>query len=614
MFFLNRLWSGVLLFSILTPVVVLVDAQAQDVRKSHAAALYGEPGYPEGFSHFAYVDPQAPKGGTLHLAALGTYDSFNPYIAHGIAAPMVGAETLMVASADEPFTNYGLIAESLEWPEDRTWVVFNLHEEATWPDGVPISAQDVVFSLEALRTHGNPSYKFYYQDVLDAEILSSKRVKFFLRPNNRELILILGQLPILPAHYWAERDFSKTTLEPPLYSGPYQVESFEAGRHLVLRRDPDYWGWSLPAMQGQQNFDRIRIDFYRDTTAMRQALKSGDVDYRLENVSKAWATEYDIKSVREGRLVKEEVQHNRPAGMQGFFFNTRRWPFGDRRVREALGYAFDFEWTNQTLFYGQYLRTESYFANSELAATGLPQGEELKLLERFSTQLDPRVFSQPWKAPFTEGGEGRARENIRHALQLLRSAGFVVQDGVMVEAETQRPLRFEIMLAMPSFERVVLPFADNLKRLGIEMRVRLVDIPQYTRRVRSYDFDMIVGGIGQSESPGNEQRLYWSSAAAQEEGGSNYAGISDPVIDALVDDLIASPDRRSLVSSARALDRVLLWGFYVIPNWHLNYDRLLWWNKFSRPVVLPDRGTSTSYWWYDEAKAAVLSEQVEQVE
>ncbi len=578
------------------------------VHKSHAIAMHGEPKYGPDFTHFDYVNPNAPKGGTIRLAEQGTFDSFNPFIPKGNAGAGWAVERLLANSGDEPFTEYGLIAETVEWPEDRSWAIFTLRPEARWHDGTPITVDDVIWSFETLKTKGHPFYRFYYGSIDSAVQVGERRVKFsFSETGNRELPLIAGQLPIMPKHYWeAEgRDFEKTTLEPPLGSGPYRVVDFEAGRYIVTERVEDYWGKDLAVNRGRNNFDRIRYDYFRDETVIRQALKSGDIDFRVENQAKAWAVDYDVPPVRDGWLRKIEVPHQRPTGMQAFVMNSRRAVFQDRRVRRALAFAFDFEWTNRSIFFGQYTRTESYFSNSELAATGLPEGEELEILERYRGRVPEEVFTTPYWAPSTDG-TGWPRQNLARAFELLAEGGWVVEDMVLVNAETKQPMAFEILLVSQAFERVMLPLVRNLKRLGIDARLRLVDQSQYINRLRSFDFDMIVASWGQSESPGNEQREYWSSRAAQSPGSRNRAGIVDPVIDELIELVITAATRESLIVRTRALDRVLLWGHYVIPNWHLRRQRILYWDKFSRPEQPARFGTSTDLWWFDSVKAARL--------
>lgn len=572
----------------------------------HGIAMHGEPKYGPDFQHFDYVNPDAPVGGVLRMHALGSFDSLNPYIVKG-SAPVGSTlpfETLMTGSHDEPFSEYGLIAESIQVPEDRSWVTFTLREEARWHDGTPITVEDVIFSLETLKQQGLPFFRLYYGSVEKAEKVGPRQVKFtFTEGENRELPLIVGQMPILPRHYWEGRDFGSTTLEPPLGSGPYRVADFEPGRYIVYERVEDYWGWDLPVRKGWFNFERIRYDYYRDSTVALQAFKAGQYHYRPENESKKWATEYDFPAVADGRVKTEEFPHERPAGMQGFVFNMRRPLFQDERVRRALAYAFDFEWTNENLFYGQYERTKSYFANSELAAEGLPSEAELAVLEPLRDQLPPEVFTEIYEPPASDGS-GNIRPNLRTAMRLLNDAGWEVRDGRLVNVESGRPFTFEILLVQPTWERISLPFVRNLERLGIQARVRTVDTAQYENRIENFDFDMIVDVWGQSLSPGNEQRLYWTCAAAESPGSRNSPGICDPAVDALVEQVIAAPDRESLVARTRALDRALLWGHYVIPHWHIGYDRVAYWDRFGRPDEIPMLGVQVLSWWSKAAETA----------
>ena len=486
-------------------------------------------------------------------------------------------------------------------------MAFKLRPEARFHDGTAITPDDVIFSFNVLREKGRPFYAVYYANVTRVEKTGPRTVKFWFRPGaNRELPLILGQFPILPKAYWEGKDFAKTSLETPLGSGPYTIESVDPGRSITYRRVPDYWAKDLPVNVGHYNFDHIRIDYYRDATVAREALKAGAFDFRAENESKAWATAYDTPDVKNGLLIKRAFPHRRSAGMQGFVFNIRRPFFKDRRVRAALAYAFDFEWTNKTLFYGQYTRTTSYFANSELASSGLPKGEELEILEKYRGRIPDEVFTKEYRPP-TYDGSGNIRQGLRKALRLLKAAGWIIKNRRLVNARTGRPMSFEILLLSPAFERIVLPFTRNLRRLGVEARVRLVDPSQYINRVRSFDFDMIVDTFGESLSPGNEQRDYWSSAAADTPGSRNTIGIKDPVIDELVELVISAPDRKSLVARVHALDRVLLWNHFVIPQWHIPYDRFVYWNKFGIPKVIPLMGTQFDTWWIDARKAARLA-------
>ncbi|OEJ69374.1 hypothetical protein BEN30_04155 [Magnetovibrio blakemorei] len=602
---------------LLSPIFTAPKSLAEDTKpvhasapmRMHAIAMHGAPKYGPDFTHFDYVNPNAPIGGTIRQGSQGSFDSFNGFISKGEVVDGIGNiyDSLLSPSADEAFTEYGLLAESLEVPEDRSWITFHLRPQAKWHDGQPITADDVKWTFETLIAKGAPSFRYYYADVDKVEALDPLSVKFTFKSNeNRELPLILGQMAILPKHYWATRDFEKTTLEPPLGSGPYKVGTFETGRSITYDRVPDYWGRDLAVNVGQNNFAELRYEYFRDASILVEAFKGGAIDFRNENTSKIWATSYDMPEVKNGQLIKETVSHHRPQGMQGFVFNTRRDMFKDPRVRSALGYALDFEWSNKNLFYGQYTRTRSYFDNSELAATGLPGADELKILDPYRGSIPDEVFTKEYHPP-TTNGDGRIRDNLRAADLLLKDAGWVIQDKRRVNEKTGEVFSFEIILIQPAFERIVLPFTKNLERLGIDARVRTIDTAQYIERIRSFDFDMMVSSWGQSMSPGNEQLGFWGSAAADTEGSSNYAGIKDPVVDDLVKKIIAAPDRESLVTRVHALDRVLQWGYYVIPHWHIPYDRLIYWNKFTRPETVPMKGTQIGTWWYDEAKAAKLN-------
>jgi microcin C transport system substrate-binding protein len=502
----------------------------------------------------------------------------------------------MTPSSDEAFSEYGLIAQSLETPPDRSWVIFTLNPAARWQDGKAITADDVLFSFDVIRTKGQPQFRFYYQAVDKAEKLSEMKVKFTFKPgDNRELPLIMGQLPILPKHYWQGRDFEKTTLEPPLGSGPYRITRFEPGRYIELERVKTYWGANLPTRKGENNFDILRYDYYRDSTVALEAFKAGEYDIRPENSAKMWATGYkDWSALSDHKGFQKAFPNQRPVGMQGFVYNLRRPLFQDPKIRQALAYAFDFEWSDATLFYGQYVRTNSYFDNSELAARALPDDDELKILTPLKDQIPPQVFTDIYNAPVTDGS-GNDRPNLRIAMKMLEEAGWHVDDGKLVK--DGHPFTFEILLDQAVFERIALPFVRNLSRLGIEARVRTIDTAQYKRRMDSFDYDMMVGIWPASQSPGNEQRGFWGSAAADEVGGDNMAGIKNPAIDKLIDLLVAAPDRKALIARTRALDRVLLWNHFVIPHWHLGVDRYAYWDKFGQPEVIPAQGVSVFTWW-----------------
>jgi microcin C transport system substrate-binding protein len=588
-----------------------VPLAAQELKPVHGIAMHGDLKYPANFKHFDYVNPDAPKGGKVRLHDIGTFDSFNPYIVKGIPPGGITLlfDTLLVPSADEAFSEYGRIAESVEMPEDRSFVIFNMRKEARFHDGRPITADDAIFSLETLRAKGSPAMRMYYKNVEKAEKLGPLKVKFTFQKGalNRELPLIVGQMPILSKAYWSGKEFDNTTLEPPIGSGPYRIEKFEAGRYVVYKRDPNYWGKDLPVCKGQYNFDRLRYDFYRDSTVALEAFKAGEYDFRAENSSKKWAVEYDFPALTQGLVHKESMKNQRPTGMQGFVFNLRRPMFADHRVREALALAFDFEWSNKNLFYGQYSRTNSYFANSELAAKGLPSKAELKILEPFKGQIPAEVFTKEFKSPVTDG-TGNPRENLRRALALLREAGYEVnKDRRLADKKTGKPFVFEILLSEPTWERIALPYVRNLEKLGISASVRTIDTAQYKQREDAYDYDMIVTVWGQSESPGNEQRNYWTSTVADMPGSRNFIGLKDMAVDKLVEELIATPDRESLVAHARALDRVLVWGHYVVPHWHITYDRVAFWDKFGLPKTLPKQGYQFLAWWVNQAKSDSLT-------
>ena len=606
---MNRLAAAIATL-LLSAAMVAGAAQGAEVRKSHGLAMHGDLKYPANFRNFAYVNPAAPKGGEVRLSALGSFDSFNGFIIKGQPAIALGLiyDSLMTNSLDEPFSEYCLLCETVEVPKDRSWVTFTLRADARWHDGEPITVEDVIWTFNTLREKGEPFYRYYYSSVEKVQKTGDRSVKFsFKRGENRELPLIIGQLAVLPKHYWENRDFATTTLEPPLGSGAYKIETFEAGRSITYARVPDYWGARFAVNLGFNNFDKVRYDYYRDSTVAIEAFKSGAADYRNENSSRHWATSYDIPAVRDGRLKKEQVPHKRSAGMQGFVFNMRRDIFADSRVRQALAHGFDFEWSNKTLFYGLYTRTSSFFQNSDLAATGLPKGREREILAKFKSRLPAEIFTKAYRPPATDGS-GQNRKQLQQALTLLQQAGWDINEETrkLTHTETGKVMEFEVLLVSPLFERVVLPFKKNLARLGIEVSVRTVDSAQYQQRVENFDYDMIVWTWRQSLSPGNEQRGFWGSLAADRKGSQNYSGIKDPVIDDLIEMVVAAPTRAELVQRTRALDRALQWNHIVIPHWHGPYDRILSWNKFSRPSVIPDRGTSLFTWWIDPVKEKKL--------
>ena len=591
-------------------------ASTPGIPARHGLSMYGDLKYGPDFTHFGWVDPDAPKGGVLVQEGLGTFDSFNPYILRGTPAGAIGLvyETLTVQSLDEPFSEYGLIAETVAMPEDRSWAAFSIRPEARWHDGAPVTAQDVVWTFETLTTRGHPRYRYYYASVTAAEVTGERQVTFrFDGELNRELPLIVGQLPVLPRHYWATREFEANTLEPPLGSGPYRLKAFDAGRSVTMERLPDYWGAALPVNRGRFNYDEVRVEYYRDRDVSLEAFKAGRYDLRAENSAKRWATGYTGPAIERGLIKKEKLQIPPGARMQGYVMNLRRPVFQDRRIRQAIGYAFDFEWSNKTLFYGQYQRIRSYFhGDKALMATGLPGAAELELLEPFKGQLPPELFSEVYAPPTTDGS-GNIRDNLRQAFALVRAAGWEVQGGVLTNKATGQRMEFEILLDQPDQERIAAPFAQNLERLGVRARLRTIDPSQYQNRTDQFDFDMIVDVWAQSSSPGNEQRDYWGSPAATTPGSRNTIGIQDPVVDAMIGNIIHAESREALETACRALDRVLSWGFYVVPHFTDDAYRVAYWDKFGRPAVLPTEAPDFFAWWIDQDRERVAQVEQEKV-
>ncbi len=590
-----------------------VFAGEEDTMPISGVAMHGTPKYAVDFKNLDYVNPKALKGGEIRMAVSGTFDSLNPYIIKGIPAPGVSMvyQTLMFNTKDEAFSEYGLLAETVEMPEDRSWVVFNLRKAARWNDGKPVTADDVVWSFNTLMTDGHPFYRAYYANVKSVIAENPFRVKFtFNMTGNRELPLIMGQMPVLPKHYWDGKDFAKSTVEMPLGSGSYKVKSVETGHRIVYERVKDWWAKDLPIVKGMYNFDTVVYDVYRDEIVLLQAFFSGDYDFRHENVAKSWNAGYDQPPVREGLIKKKEVSHNIPAGMQSFAYNTRRPVFQDVRVRQALGYAFDFEWSNKQFAFGKYKRTQSYFANSDLASSGLPTGRELEILQKFKDRIPDEVLTKEFNMPKTSGSGKDVRQNLSTAKKMLEDAGWRIGKSGMLEKDGQF-FNFEILVDSKMFERWINPMISNLKKLGIQANLRIVDAAQYQNRINTFDFDMTVFSFGQSLSPGNEQRDFWSSEKADVKGSRNITGIKNPVVDELINMIVSAPDRDELVARTRALDRVLLWNYYVIPQWHLDYFRLSWWDKFGLPEISPKYGLGVvDTWWYDAEKAAKIASKV----
>ncbi len=567
---------------------------------SHGLSIWGELKYGPDFKHFDYVNPDAPKGGSIRRAEIGTFDSVHPHIMKGVAAEGLGMvyDTLMEQAEDEPFSEYGVLVERIALANDHSWVMFYLRPEARWHDGSPLTAEDVAFSFNAIMEKGHPFYRSYYGEISGVEIMDNRTVKFtFSNVKNRELPLILGQLPIVSKAYYATHDFTKSTLEPPLGSGPYKIDALEPGKWIRYRRVADYWAKDLPIVKGRHNFDVIQYDYYRDATVAVEAFKAGEYDFRQENISKVWATAYhDFPALNAGKVKKAALEHQLPTPMQGFVFNMRRAKFEDRRVRKAIGFAFDFEWSNKNLFYGEYRRTVSYFGNTEFQSKGLPSAAELKLLEPFRAQVPPELFTEPYKLPETDGS-GYARENMIQADALLKQAGWIIKDGKRVNEKTGETLAIEFLLSSQTFERVVGPFLRNLKRLGIEGSIRTVDSSQYVKRLEEFDFDVVVNVFAQSHSLGNEQIDYWHSSKADVPGSKNLAGIKNPAVDALVEKLVSANTHEDQRTAGRALDRVLLSGEYLIPHFHSRIFRILYRDKFARPEKRPPYALGLDTWW-----------------
>ena len=576
----------------------------------HGLSSFGDLKYKKGFTHFDYVNPKAPKGGEIELAAIGSFDSLNPFIIKG--TPAIGIDllhcSLMSSSGDEPDSIYGYLATDVDISPDKKNITFHLNPQAAFSDGTPVTAQDVIFSLHILRKEGFPAYAQYYRDVTHAEALDPHTVRFDLKSeSSRETPLNLGQITILSKAYYKKHPFKKASLMPPIGCGPYRIKSIDPGRAITYERKKNWWGTKIPSQVGFYNFD-IHYNYYRDQTVMMEAFKSGDYDFRQENIAKNWATAYDFPAIKKGNVIQEELTHTLPRGMQMFIFNIRRPLFSDPRVRKALVFAFDFEWANKNLFFNAYTRTKSYFSNSELTAIGLPKGEELTLLKEYKDQLPPELFTTKFDLPQTKGN-GNNRREIMKASKLLDQAGWIVKNGKRVNKRTGKLFTFEFLLVDPVYERVVLTLQRNLKRLGITMTTRTMTPSQYIERVENFDYDMISLAYPQKETPGDEQILFWSSHKADEKGSFNIPGIKNPIIDALIEKVVHAPSRESLIQRTRALDRVLLWRHYGIPNWHSKTNRIAYWNKFSMPQKKPKDGVGFMTWWIDPQKEKKLKAQ-----
>ncbi len=611
-------------YALMLALVASQPAQAEQERH-HALSLIRAPKYPADFKHFDSVNPDAPKGGTVKLSSPAPYDNLNPAVFRGSLAAGLATgfalifDPLMIRSKEEGSTLYCLVCEWVSYPENYGSATFKLREGARWHDGQPITPEDVIFSMDVAKGKDpntglpyDPMRAQYYKNVVKGEKTGEHEVTFtFDVTGNRELPLIIGELDILPKHWWTgtdangkPRDITKTTLEPPLGSGPYKIKAVRPGEWIAFERVPDYWGKDLPARVGENNFDAIEYQYYGDTSVSMEAFKAGQYDFRAEGSAKTWATAYDFPALTEGRVVKRgDIVLETPKPMQGFAFNLRRPKFQDLRVRRAFNLAYDFEWANQNLFFGQYTRTSSFFEGQELAAKGLPSQDELALLEPLRDNIPPEVFTSEYANP-VNATPNDFRTHLREAARLLKEAGYIVVNG-QLQNSAGETLSVEFLMENEAFQRVILPYVENLKRLGIDARARLVDSTEAKRREDTFDFDIIAPGVfAQSDSPGNEQRYYWGSAAADQPGSQNIIGIKNPAVDALVDKIIFAPNRDALVTACRALDRVLLWNAYVVPQWFSANVRIAYWNKFGAPNPLPKITVGfPDVWWFDAALA-----------
>jgi microcin C transport system substrate-binding protein len=599
-----------------TPALAQAPAGAQEPVWRHGTSEFGDLKYPPGFKQFEYVNAKAPKSGTVRMSANGTFDNFNVTVAEIKGSLAAGIaiiyQSLTTPALDEVSSEYGLLAEALRFPADFSWATYRLRPEAKWHDGSPVTPEDVIFSLEVWKKN-SPSKNAYYRHVAKAEKTGDHEVTFtFDAPGNRELPQIIGQLIVLPKAWWQgtdkdgkQRDVNSTMLEPPMGSGPYRIKDFTAGRNITYERVKDFWGKDLNVNIGTNNFDELQYIYFRDTTVALEAFKADTFDWRLENSAKNWATAYDFPAIADKRVVKEEFPMRSLGVMQAFAFNLRRQKFQDARVRLAFNYVFNFEEMNKQIFFGSYKRIASYFQGTDLAATGLPEGRELELLETVRDKVPTELFKKPYTNPVNDTPEA-VRDNLREAIRLFKLAGYEIRDQQMVNAKSGEQYSVELLAADPNFERVYLFYKPSLDRLGISVTVRTVDEAQYENRLRSWDFDIITYGWTESLSPGNEQRGNWGSQAADQPGSENIVGIKNPAVDAMIDQVIFAKSRPDLEAAVKALDRILLWNFYVVPQWSYPYSRVARWDRFNHPEPLPRYGVSgfPTVWWWDAEKAA----------
>ena len=583
--------------------------QCAYARITDRIALYGQSKYVGDFAAFDYVNSNAPKGGKIVLPAYGTFDNFNPYIFKGVAASFVTTlsfETLGISPVDDAFTVYPLLAEKFDLPEDKTYVGFILNKNARFSDGSPVTADDVIFSFNAIIEKGSPIYRMYYADVDRAEKINDYEVRFYFKDgsNNKELPLILSQFSVFSAKDWEGKEFDKPTLTVPLGSGPYVVSDFQINKFVELKKNSHYWGNFLPVRRGFFNFDVIRYDYYQDTTVTLQALFSGDIDAREEYIAKIWMTGYDNDLIKSGKIKKENIEHNNPATLQNFAFNIRREKFADRRVRQAIGLAFNFEWANAKLFYNQYRRLFSYFTNTGMEATGIPKGREKEILLQYKDKLPEDLFTKPYDVPVNKDIYD-ARENLKKAVLLLKEAGYDFKDGKMVNLQNGKPLEFEILSNSANgatFTKVMLPFIENLRKIGIKAVFRNLEVNIFKNRLDNFDFDMAIISFGVSQMPGNEQRDYWGSQSADIAGSNNVIGIKNQVIDDLISGLVSAQHKDDYVAYVKALDRVLMHENYMIFHWYSPYSRVAYWDKFGQPQTNIKTGFQPFTWWQKEVK------------
>lgn len=596
---------SLMLASMLLSIAALAEVT---VIEASSIALRGEPKYPDGFTHFEYVNPDAPKGGVLRSEAIGTYDSFNRYGQRGDSVIGAGSlyDTLMVTSDDEQDVYYGLIAEKIRYADDYSYLTFIINPAAKYSDGQAITASDVVFTFEKFKTEGVPQFAKYYDFITRVEVNSEREVTFHMDGADREMFMAVIDLPVFPEHFWKDHNLGEPLKDVPVVSGPLLIKDFKFGQYIIYERNKDYWAVNHPVRIGQTNFDEYRYDYYRDQTVAFEAFKAGDIDFWNRATAKEWATGYDIPAIKDGRMIKEEIEHDIPQNTTGFIFNTKREIFSDPRVREALTYAMDFEWMNENLFYSQYTRTNSYFQNTKYMARDLPSEQELAILEPIKGQIDSRVFTDVYNPPVNDGS-GNIRGSLRKAIRLLKEAGWEVKDQKLTNVETGKAFEFELMTYSPVTERIAIPLQENLKKLGIEMSIRQVDTSQFVNRWHDHDFDMVSQRYSANPNPSSSLKIVWHSTMI--DSTYNQANVTDPAVDYLVEGIIDNQmDNDALLQWGRALDRVLMWNHYMIPQWHLNRFRIAYYDKFDRPAIRPKYGLGFDTWWIDAEKAAKLSQ------